>query len=119
MRNRGAARPESGLHRPARPDHFSQPVPANPATLQLGEPAYLVDALRAPVVSNFRAADMVAGGQGAPLATLFHQRVFARRGRRIVVNNLGGVSNVTALDGRKGAGGKGPGLRHRSGECSY
>ena len=53
-----------------------------------------------PVVSNFRAADMAAGGQGAPLATLFHQFVFARRGEHVCVNNIGGISNVTSLDGR-------------------
>ncbi len=81
---------------------FHNPSPSGPATMQLGEPAYLVEALRAPVVSNFRAADMAAGGQGAPLATLFHQRVFARRGRHICVNNIGGISNVTSLDGRGG-----------------
>lgn len=68
------------------------------ATFQLGEPAYLAEALRVPVVSNFRAADLAAGGQGAPLATLFHQVVFARRGEFVAVNNLGGISNVTALD---------------------
>jgi anhydro-N-acetylmuramic acid kinase len=55
-----------------------------------------------PVVSNFRAADMAAGGQGAPLATIFHEFVFARRGEHVCVNNLGGISNVTSLDWRKG-----------------
>jgi len=97
------ARPRRGI----RPDFaglhgqtiFHNPSPAQPATLQLGEPAWLVETLRAPVVSNFRAADMAAGGQGAPLATAFHQRVFARRGRHVCVNNLGGISNVTSLDG--------------------
>jgi anhydro-N-acetylmuramic acid kinase len=79
---------------------FHQPARANPATLQLGEPAYLVEALRVPVVSNFRAADMAAGGQGAPLATRFHQFVFAEPGGHICVNNLGGISNVTSLNGR-------------------
>lgn len=81
---------------------FHHPSRKRPATLQLGEPAYLVESLRAPVVSNFRAADMAAGGQGAPLATLFHQFVFARPGRRVAVNNIGGISNVTFLDGRGG-----------------
>jgi anhydro-N-acetylmuramic acid kinase len=82
---------------------FHNPSCRCPATLQLGEPAYLVERLRVPVVSNFRAADMAAGGQGAPLATLFHQRVFARRGQHVCVNNLGGISNVTSLDWRQGA----------------
>ena len=82
---------------------FHNPDPKNPATLQLGEPAYLVEALGVPVVSNFRAADIAAGGQGAPLATLFHQVAFGQRGRHVCVNNLGGISNVTSLDWGKGA----------------
>ena len=73
-----------------------------PATLQIGEPAYLAEALRVPIVSNFRANDIAAGGQGAPLATLFHKIVFARRGQHVCVNNLGGISNVTSLDWRSG-----------------
>lgn len=91
------------FHRPPRrAGRKSAAAPALPdssaATLQLGEPAYLAEALRVPVVSNFRAADLAAGGQGAPLATLFHRVVFARRGEFVAVNNLGGISNVTALD---------------------
>ena len=81
---------------------FHHPSRRRPATLQLGEPAYLVERLRVPVISNFRAADMAAGGQGAPLASVFHQCVFARRGQHICVNNLGGISNVTSLDWRHG-----------------
>jgi anhydro-N-acetylmuramic acid kinase len=81
---------------------FHNPSRRQPATLQLGEPAYLVERLRVPVISNFRAADMAAGGQGAPLASIFHQCVFARRGRHVCVNNLGGISNVTSLDWRRG-----------------
>lgn len=81
---------------------FHHPEARQPATLQLGEPAYLAEALSIPVVSNFRAADIAAGGQGAPLATLFHQVVFVRRGRHVCVNNLGGISNVTSLDWRRG-----------------
>ena len=72
------------------------------ATLQLGEPAYLAEQLRVPIVSNFRPADIAAGGQGAPLATIFHRHVFARKGQHIAVNNLGGISNVTSLDWRRG-----------------
>lgn len=77
---------------------FHNPEKRNPATFQLGEPIYLVEAFRSPVVNNFRVADMAAGGQGAPLATMFHQYVFGERGRHVCVNNLGGISNVTSIN---------------------
>jgi anhydro-N-acetylmuramic acid kinase len=86
---------------------FHHPGRTNPATFQLGEPAYLAEALRVPVISNFRAADLAAGGQGAPLASMFHRTVFGQRGRHVCVNNLGGISNVTSIDWRRGTG---PGL---------
>jgi anhydro-N-acetylmuramic acid kinase len=99
-RQRGAPSPQlAGLHGQT---VFHHPNRRAPATLQLGEPAYLAGALRVPVVNNFRAGDMAAGGEGAPLATLFHVEVFARRGRHVCVNNLGGISNVTAMDWRRG-----------------
>ncbi len=82
---------------------FHHPDRKNPATLQIGEPAWLVETLRVPVVSNFRAADLAAGGEGAPLATLFHKIVFGRRGAHVCVNNLGGISNVSSLDWTRGA----------------
>ena len=72
------------------------------ATVQLGEPAYLAERLRVPVISNFRAADIAAGGQGAPLATILHRHVFAQKGKHIAANNLGGLSNVTSIDWRRG-----------------
>ena len=92
----GGLRPDAvGLHGQT---VFHQPPPGRPATLQLGEPSYLAETLGVPVVSNFRAADLAAGGQGAPLATAFHRTVFAAPGEWVGVNNLGGISNVTALD---------------------
>lgn len=77
---------------------FHNPDPKTSATFQLGEPAYLAEALRVPVVGNFRVADLAVGGQGAPLATMFHIRVFGERGKHVCVNNLGGISNVTSID---------------------
>jgi anhydro-N-acetylmuramic acid kinase len=71
-----------------------------PATWQIGEPAYLARALRIPIVYNFRANDLAVGGQGAPLATMFHVRAFAEQGKHVCVNNLGGISNVTSIDWR-------------------
>ena len=66
-------------------------------TWQAGEPALITAELRVPVISNFRPADMAAGGQGAPLVPLFDQVYFgdAKRGR--VLQNIGGIANLTAI----------------------
>lgn len=77
---------------------FHNPCQPSPASLQIGEPAFLSEALRAPVVSNFRAADLAAGGEGAPLAPIFHAHLFAQRGKAVAVQNLGGIANVTWID---------------------
>jgi len=82
---------------------FHNPSRTAAATLQIGEPAYLVHGLGVPVVSNFRAPDIAVGGQGAPLATMFHRTVFARRGQHVCVINLGGIANITSLDWVEGA----------------
>jgi anhydro-N-acetylmuramic acid kinase len=81
---------------------YHQPAVAAPATCQLGEPAYLAAALGVPVINNFRALDLAVGGQGAPLAPLFHRVVFGQPKRHVCVNNLGGISNVTSIDWRRG-----------------
>ncbi len=66
-------------------------------TWQAGEAQAIAAALRVPVVSNFRPADMLAGGEGAPLVPLLDYVLFAdtRRGR--VLQNIGGIANLTAI----------------------
>jgi len=67
-------------------------------TLQLNSPALLVERTGIPVVADFRSRDVAAGGQGAPLVPAFHQAVFGRLGEPLAVLNIGGFSNLTAVD---------------------
>ncbi|MGA2349484.1 MAG: anhydro-N-acetylmuramic acid kinase [Terracidiphilus sp.] len=66
-------------------------------TWQLSEPAILAAATSVPVVSNFRPADMLAGGQGAPLVPLLDYVLFADQKRGRVLQNIGGIANLTAI----------------------
>ncbi len=66
-------------------------------TLQIGAPALLAERTGIAVVSDFRSADIAAGGQGAPLAPGFHAAVLADPITPRIVLNLGGIANITRL----------------------
>lgn len=66
-------------------------------TWQIGDAARLARAVGMQVACDFRLADVAAGGQGAPLAPLFHQALAAGLERPLCVLNLGGVGNLTFL----------------------
>ena len=71
-------------------------------TWQIGDGALLARLTRCDVVGDFRSADVMAGGEGAPLAPLYHLARAAALAKPLAVLNIGGVANVTWI-GEKGA----------------
>src|ERR1700692_2821950 len=75
--------------------------PAQKMTVQIGDAAALARAIHIPVMHDFRAADVAAGGQGAPFVPVYHRALaqsLDREGPMVVVN-IGGVANITYIDG--------------------
>ena len=66
-------------------------------TRQLCDGARAAAALKIDVVSDFRSADVAAGGEGAPLAPIYHAAMAAGLERPLMILNWGGVGNVTYL----------------------
>jgi anhydro-N-acetylmuramic acid kinase len=75
--------------------------PAQRMTVQIGDATALARAIHLPVMHDFRAADVAAGGQGAPFVPVYHRALAQSLQREgpIVVVNIGGVSNITYIDG--------------------
>src|SRR4051812_24285524 len=75
--------------------------PAQKMTVQIGDATALARAIHIPVMHDFRAADVAAGGQGAPFVPVYHRALAQSLEREgpIVVVNIGGVSNITYIDG--------------------
>jgi len=74
--------------------------PGGRGTHQAGDGARLAEAVRLPVVWDFRSADMQFGGQGAPLAPAYHHALarHLKLAEPVAFLNLGGVGNLTWLD---------------------
>ncbi|PDT73500.1 anhydro-N-acetylmuramic acid kinase [Bradyrhizobium sp. C9] len=75
--------------------------PERKLTVQIGDALALARAIHIPVMHDFRSADVEAGGQGAPLVPVYHRALVQslnREGPTVVVN-IGGVSNITYIDG--------------------
>lgn len=106
-------------------------APERGVTVQIGDGALLARLTGAQVVADFRSADVAAGGQGAPLAPVFHRALVrgwaARPEGWVAVLNIGGVANLTAIapGGAMVACDTGPGnaliddwvARHGAGDC--
>ena len=68
-------------------------------TVQLGDGKALAKKLNVPIVYDLRAADVAAGGQGAPLVPVYHRALAASLPERpIAFLNIGGVANITWID---------------------
>jgi anhydro-N-acetylmuramic acid kinase len=68
-----------------------------PFTMQIGDPNIISEITKIPTISDFRRRDLASGGQGAPLASLFHHNVFTNNQEERVIVNIGGISNATFL----------------------
>lgn len=73
--------------------------PDNRRTWQIGNGALLASLTGIDTVSDFRSADVAAGGQGAPFVPLYHQALAEKLERPLAVLNIGGVANVSFIGG--------------------
>jgi anhydro-N-acetylmuramic acid kinase len=83
------------IHHQATPTNFlGKPTRS---TWQIGEPSLLAERLHVPVISDFRSADLAAGGQAAPLVPMLDFTLFRHPSKNRLLLNLGGIANITAL----------------------
>ena len=81
-------------HQAVAAPYLSQPTRC---TWQLGEASTIAETLGVAVVSDFRTADLAAGGQGAPLVPMLDYSLFRHTKTSRLLLNLGGIANITAL----------------------
>ena len=75
------------------------PNTIKPYSLQIGKPEEITRVTKIKTVADFRTADIQAGGQGAPLAPLFHKFIFKKNKlSEGVIINIGGICNLTYLN---------------------
>lgn len=69
----------------------------HPFSIQIGAASAISEITGITTVSDFRMADLMAGGQGAPLVPAFHHQVFSSNESKRLIINLGGISNISVL----------------------
>jgi anhydro-N-acetylmuramic acid kinase len=79
------------------PPQMAEPLGLLPSTLQIGDASVMADRIGYPVASDFRVADVAAGGQGAPLTAILDHALFTDANEGRLRLNLGGIANVTWL----------------------
>ena len=67
------------------------------STFQIGEDAYIAEALGCPVIGDFRVRDMAAGGQGAPLVPYTEYILYGSKTECVALQNIGGIGNITII----------------------
>ncbi|MCX8066052.1 MAG: anhydro-N-acetylmuramic acid kinase [Candidatus Hydrogenedentes bacterium] len=77
--------------------HLPPPQFTKIGTLQIGEPSLIAERTGLPVVSDFRARDMAAGGQGAPLMPYADWILFRRANKNILCLNISGIANMAVI----------------------
>lgn len=76
---------------------YHEPCGAVPNTLQIGEGSVISRITGIPCVSDFRTADIAAGGNGAPLVPFTEYVLYSSAKKSVVLQNIGGISNSTVL----------------------
>ncbi|HIF50853.1 MAG TPA: anhydro-N-acetylmuramic acid kinase [Thiotrichaceae bacterium] len=74
-----------------------KPNTTHKTSIQIADPNIICAETGITTVADFRRMDMAYGGQGAPLASAFHQYQFQQNGKYIVILNIGGIANITLL----------------------
>ncbi len=69
------------------------------ATLQVGDGDFIAERTGCVAITDFRMRDIAAGGEGAPLVPFTDRLLFSQAGKRRVLANLGGIANLTVVDG--------------------
>ena len=74
------------------------PNSPNPFSLQVGKAKIIANSTKITTVTDFRSQDITAGGQGAPLTPIFHEKIFNTDQKKKVIVNIGGITNLTSID---------------------